>query len=125
MSICGDVGDLADGRGVDHRGLLANPRGGILADRMGRGQQAVLVGVAGLDQGAEGPGAGLVQRDVADVGDLGRTWVVGGGLGAEGGLGGEVLDPGREGADRGALRALAGRRVDRHLGVGDLVAAER
>ena len=108
----GDVGDLADGQRVDGRGRLANLRRRVLADRVWGRQQAVLVGVAGLDQGAERPGTGLVQRDVADVGDLGRAWIIGGGLGAEGGLGGEVLDPGREGADRGPARALAGRGVD-------------
>ena len=32
----------------------------VLADRMWSRQQAVLVGVAGLDQGAERPGTGLV-----------------------------------------------------------------
>ena len=69
----------------------------------------------------ERPGAGLVEGDVGDVGDLGGARVVGGGLGPEGGLGGEVLDPRREGADRLAVHSPAGGGVDRDLGVGDLV----
>ena len=104
-------------------GLLADLRHRIVADRVRGGHQAVLVGAAVLDQGAEGPGAGLVERDVGDVGDLGGARIVGGGLGSEGGLGGQVLDPRREGADRGAVHPRAGSGVDRDLRVGDRIVA--
>ena len=120
----GDVGDLVRGRGVHHRRLVAR-RGRVeLAHLALGGQEAALEGVALLGQGAEAPGAWSVQGDLRDIGDLGRVGIVGGGLRPEGGLGGQVDDPRREGADRGPAQPGAGCGVDRHLRVVDLLATE-
>ena len=118
-----DVGDLAGGQRLDRRRPLANLWHRVVTDRIGRREQAVLEGAAGLDQGRELPGPGLVEGDVGDVGDLRGSRIVGGRLGLERGLGGEVLDPRREGADRLPVDAPARSRIQRDLGVGDLLAA--
>ena len=60
--------------------LVAHVGGSNWPTRLRRRDEAAAVAVALLGEGAEGPLAGLLERDVGDVDDLAAVGVVGGGL---------------------------------------------